>query len=374
MQWNRTRPHIRLVPDERAQPFDVGDLNGTVRPVPGQEFCERRHPYSYHGAKGDEIMTQPASTMRALRLIEYGQAIDVGTILVPRPDAGEVLVRVRAAGLNPVDTGLIRGPLPFVTGFTLPGVPGWDVAGTVVMLGPGVSAFAVGDDVFGLSRFPRLTDGTFAEYTTVPAADLAVKPDELPWEQAGALPLVGLTALQAFDAVGGITPKTRVLIEAAAGGVGHVAAQIAKAAGATVIGTASSARHEFLRDIGVDEPIDYTTTPDVFAAAGHVDGVLLSSTPRAVEAAAKSVREGGFLVSIMHDVTEEIAATAEGRGVRHADILVAADGAGMRRLAELVSTGQLTVRVAAAYPLDQADVAYEQVRSRRTPGKVVLIP
>jgi NADPH:quinone reductase-like Zn-dependent oxidoreductase len=319
-------------------------------------------------------MTQPPNTMRALQLINYGKAVEVGTVPVPRPDAGEVLVRVRAAGLNPVDTGFAHRPLPFVTGFTLPGVPGWDVAGTVVMLGPGVSEFAVGDDVFGLSRFPRLTHGTFAEYTTGLAADLAVKPDELPWEQAGALPLVGLTVLQAFAAVGGITPKSRVLIEAAAGGVGHVAAQIAKAAGATVIGTASSARHEFLRGIGVDEPIDYTTTPDVFAAAGDLDGVLLSSTPQAVEAAAKSVREGGFLVSIMHDVTAEIAATADRRGVRHADILVAADGAGMRRLAELVSTGQLTVRVAATYPLERAAEAYEQVGTRRTPGKVVLIP
>jgi NADPH:quinone reductase len=100
----------------------------------------------------------------------------------------------------------------------------------------------------------------------------------------------------------------------------------------------------------------------------------VSSTPHAVAHAAESVREGGFLVSIMHDVTEEIAATADRRGVRHADILVAADGAGMRRLAGLASTGQLTVQVAGTYPLDAAADAYAQVGSRRTPGKVVLIP
>jgi NADPH:quinone reductase-like Zn-dependent oxidoreductase len=316
------------------------------------------------------------TSMRALRFGSHGgpEVLEVATVEVPSPAEGEVLVRVWAAGLNPVDTGFIRHPLPFVTGFTLPGVPGWDVAGTVVSTGPGTEGFSVGDDVFGLSRFPRLTHGTFAEYTTVPAADLAVKPDELSWEQAGALPLVGLTALQAFDAAGGIQKGSRVLIEAAAGGVGHVAVQIAKAAGATVIGTASGARHEFLRGIGVDEPIDYTSAPDVFAVAGDVDGVLLSSTPQAVADAAASVREGGFLVSIMHDVTEEIAATADSRGVRHADMLVAADGAGMRRLADLVGSGQLTVRVAGTYPLDAAVEAYEQVGSRRTPGKVVLIP
>ena len=314
--------------------------------------------------------------MRALRFSRHGgpEVLEVATIDVPEPAAGEVLVRVRAAGLNPVDTGFIRQPLPFVTGFTLPGVPGWDVAGTVVSCGPESESFKTGDHVFGLSRFPRLTHGTFAEYTTVPAADLAIKPDQLSWEQAGAMPLAGLTALQAFDAVGGISTGARVLIEAAAGGVGHVAVQIAKAAGATVIGTASGPRHEFLREIGVDEPIDYTSVPDVFTAAGDVDGVLLSSTPQAVAAAAASVREGGFLVSIMHDVTEEIATTADRRGVRHADILVAADGAGMRRLAGLSSTGQLTVRVAGTYPLDAAAEAYAQVGSRRTPGKVVLIP
>jgi NADPH:quinone reductase-like Zn-dependent oxidoreductase len=321
-------------------------------------------------------VTELPDTMRALRFGKYGgpEVLEVATVPIPRPAAGEVLVHVRAAGLNPVDTGFIRGPLPFVSGFTLPVVPGWDVAGTVVMRGEGAETFGIGDDVFGLSRFPRLTEGTFAEYTTVPAADLAVKPDELSWEQAGALPLVGLTALQAFASVGGITPGTRVLIEAAAGGVGHVAAQIAKAAGATVIGTASARRHDFLRGIGVGEPIDYTNTPDVFAAAGHVDGVLLSSTPQAVADAAESVRPGGFLVSIMHGVTAEIAATAAGREVRHADMLVAADGAGMRRLAELVTSRQLTVRVAQTYPLDRADEAYAQVGFRHTPGKVVLIP
>ena len=282
---------------------------------------------------------------------------------------------MRAAGLNPVDTGFIRQPLPFVTGFTLPGVPGWDVAGTVDALGPETEGFKTGDDVFGLSRFPRLTHGTFAEYTTVPAADLAIKPDQLSWEQAGAMPLAGLTALQAFDAVGGISTGARVLIEAAAGGVGHVAVQIAKAAGATVIGTASGARLEFLREIGVDEGDRlHVRARCVHGEPADVDGVLLSSTPQAVAAAAASVREGGFLVSIMHDVTAEIAATADSRGVRHADILVEADGAGMRRLAGLASTGQLTVRVAGTYPLEAAAEAYAQVGSRRTPGKVVLIP
>jgi NADPH:quinone reductase-like Zn-dependent oxidoreductase len=321
-------------------------------------------------------MTQLPGTMRALRFARYGgpEVLELVKVPVPRPAAGEVLVHVRAAGLNPVDTGLILRPRPFVLDFALPGVPGWDVAGTVVMLGPEVREFSVGDHVFGVSRFPRLTHGTFAEYTTVPAADLAVKPDALSWAQTGGLPVAGLTALQAFGAVGGVAKGSRILIEAAAGGVGHVAVQVAKAAGATVIGTASGARREFLCGVGLDELIDYTVTPDVFAAAGEIDGALLSRSEQSVEEAAASVREGGFLVSIEHDLTEQAEATAIKRGLRYASILIAADGAGMRRLAELADSGQLTVQVAATYPLDRAAAAYAQVRSGHTAGKVVLIP
>jgi NADPH:quinone reductase-like Zn-dependent oxidoreductase len=240
------------------------------------------------------------------------------------------------------------------------------------MLGPQTEGFSVGDDVFGLSRFPLIGPGTFAEYAAVPARDLAPKPPALPWDQAGALPLVSLTGLQAFDAAGGIRPGTRVLIESAAGGVGHVAVQIAKAAGATVIGTASAPRHGFLRDIGVDEAIDYTATDDVFAAAAPVHGAFLSSTEKVLRQAARAVEPGGFLVSISADVTPDIAALADRRGVRHADILVAADGAGMRRVAELAGGQRLAATVARVYPLDQAIAAYDQVESRHTTGKVVL--
>ncbi len=316
------------------------------------------------------------ATMRALRFSQHGtpDVLEVAELPVPRPSPGEVLLRVRAAGVNPVDVGIVAMPLPFVPGLRLPAVPGWDVAGAVVMRGPDVTDLGVGDEVFGLVRFPRLGQGTFADYAAVPATDLARKPAGLPWDQAGALPLVSLTALQAFEAVGGIKPGSRVLIEAAAGGVGHVAAQIAKAAGATVVGTASARRHEFLRSVGVDEPIDYTTTENVFGVCGPVHGALLSTTADAVRQAAEAVEPGGFLVSISTDIPEEIAAIADQRGVRHAAILVAADGAGMREVARLVSDRKLRAEVAGAHALGQAATAFELVKSRRTAGKIVLSP
>jgi NADPH:quinone reductase-like Zn-dependent oxidoreductase len=329
-------------------------------------------------------MTQLPSTTRALRFGRHGapDVLEVAEIPVPRPGPGEVLLRVHAASVNPVDVGIVAIPLPFVTDLQLPAVPGWDVAGTVVMRGQGTDEFGVGDEVFGLARFPLLGRGTFAEYAAVPAADLALKPASLSWEQAGALPLVGLTALQAFDAVGGLdgassassalTPGARVLVDAAAGGVGHIAVQIAKAAGATVIGVASAPRHDFLRSIGVDEPVDYTTTDNVFAAAAPVHGALISSTAAVAAQAASAIEPSGFLVSISPDVTDEMAAIADKRGVRHADILVAADGDGMRRLAELAASLRVRPEIAQVFPLGRAVDAYEQVKTRRTVGKVVL--
>jgi NADPH:quinone reductase-like Zn-dependent oxidoreductase len=332
-------------------------------------------------------MTQLPSTTRALRFGRHGapDVLEVAEIPVPRPGPGEVLLRVHAASVNPVDVGIVAIPLPFVTDLQLPAVPGWDVAGTVVMRGQGTDEFGVGDEVFGLARFPLLGRGTFAEYAAVPAADLALKPASLSWEQAGALPLVGLTALQAFDAVGGLdgalsalsalsalTPGARVLIDAAAGGVGHIAVQIAAAAGATVIGVASAPRHDFLRSIGVDEPVDYTSTENVFAAAAPVHGALISSTAALATQAASAVEPGGFLVSISPDVTDEMAAIADKRGVRHAEILVAADGEGMRRLAGLAASLRVRPEIAHVYPLNRAVEAYEQVKTRHTVGKVVL--
>lgn len=311
----------------------------------------------------------------AVRYERFGppEGLEVVSVPVPSPGPGEVLVRVRAAGINPVDVGAAYGPLPFGPPVQFPAVAGWDVAGEVAALGDGVESFAEQDAVFGLAGFP-VPAGTFAEFVTVSAAELARRPDGLDWPEAGALPLVGLTVLQAFAAIGGLRPGQRVLVEAAAGGVGHIAVQVAKASGCYVLGSASEPKHEFLRSLGVDEPIDYSATPDVYRDREPVDVVLTSSGPQAAAEAAASVAPGGAVVSLKNGVTEEVAAVAAGRGVRHANMLVHPDAAGLAELAGLVDAGRLRVHVSGSFALADVVAAYRAVAGGHTTGKNVLVP
>ena len=200
------------------------------------------------------------------------EVLELRDVERPEPIPTEVLVRVTAAGINPVDWKTRqRGGYREAVGEP-PLILGWDVAGVVEEVDPDVTRFAPGDRVFGMPWFPRVAGG-YAEYVTSPARQLARTPDALGDEQAGGLPLAGLTAWQALVDVAKVGEGTRVLVHAAAGGVGHLAVQIAKARGAHVIGTAREEKHDFLRDLGVDEPIDYTARP-FEEAVSDVDVVL----------------------------------------------------------------------------------------------------
>ena len=207
-----------------------------------------------------------AITQQALGGPEVLELVDLPQ---PEPTPTEVLVRVAAAGVNPVDWKVrLRGGLLGEPPFTV----GWDVAGTVEALGFGVTRFAVGDRVFGMPRFPREA-AAYAEYVTSPSRQLARIPEGLSDVEAAALPLAGLTAWQALVETADVQPGQRVLVLGAAGGVGHLAVQIAKARGAYVIGTARSAKHGFLAELGADEAVDYSLGP-VEEAVGDVDVVL----------------------------------------------------------------------------------------------------
>ncbi len=314
-------------------------------------------------------MTQEPGTMRAIIQESYGGPEVLHETRVPRPEPGpgEILVAVRAAGVNPTDWKH-RAQAGFVD--RLPLVLGWDVSGVVEAVGYGVTLFAPGEEVFGMLPYPH-GSGSHAEYVVGPARAFTRKPTVIDHVQAGALPLVSLTAYQALIDTAGIGPGQRVLIHAAAGGVGHVAVQIAKAHGAYVIGTASAPKHDLLRELGADEVVDYRTT-DVAEAVDGVDTVL---DPLGGETRARSVgllRPGGTLVSLLSGGSAEEAAHAAERGVRTATMLVEADHAGMNAVADLVAAGALRPRVEATFPLAEAAAAHRLGETGRTTGKIVL--
>ncbi|MET9579332.1 MULTISPECIES: NADP-dependent oxidoreductase [Streptomyces] len=310
------------------------------------------------------------NTMRAISQDVLGgpEVLKEVQIERPVPKPNEVLVRVRAAGVNPTDwkhraTGGFLGEPPFVLG--------WDVSGVVEAVGIGVVAFAPGDEVFGMLPYPY-GHGSHAEYVIAPVRALTRKPAGVDHTQAGALPLVSLTAWQALTEHADLRPGQRVLIHAAAGGVGHVAVQIAKARGAYVIGTASAGKHEFLRGIGVDETIDYRET-DVTEAVKDVDVVLDTIGGDNSLHSLRVLRPGGVLVSILPGGSDDLYEEAERLGVRALRMLVDADRSGMEAIADLIETGKLRATIAGTFPLAEAAEAHTLGDTGRTTGKLVLL-
>jgi NADPH:quinone reductase-like Zn-dependent oxidoreductase len=284
-----------------------------------------------------------------------------------------VLVRVAAAGINPVDYKTRRfGGNPKAVGEP-PFILGWDIAGVVEETSRSLTRFAVGDRVFGMPWFPRLARA-YAEYVTSPSRQLARTPDGLTDEQAGGLPLAGLTAWQALVDLAGVGEGDRVLIHAAAGGVGHLAVQIAKARGAHVLGTARAAKHDHLRELGVDEPIDYTTTPweQVFSDLDIVlDGI---GTEDYGMRSLETLREGGLLVVVPGGVSDAVATAAREQSKRASGVQVEPDYCALDSMAALVDEGKLTVTVDETFPIAQAAEAHQRLEDRRARGKIVLIP
>jgi NADPH:quinone reductase-like Zn-dependent oxidoreductase len=309
------------------------------------------------------------ATMRAISQDTHGTADVLKEAVIPRPEPapGQILVAVRAAGVNPTDwkhraAGLFLNRLPLVLG--------WDVSGVVEAVGFGVTLFKPGDEVFGMLPYPQGV-GSHAEYVTGPARAFAHKPAGIDHVQAGALPLAALTAHQAVVDTAAVRAGQRVLIHAAAGGVGHLAVQIAKSRGAYVIGTASAPKHDFVRSLGADEVVDYRTT-DFREAVQDVDMVL---DPLSGDTRARSLdvlRPGGVLVSLLPGTDPDEAAKAAAREVRVETLLVEADHAGMITVADLVASGALRAHVEAVFPLADAAKAHALGETGRTTGKIVL--
>ncbi|MCT9932006.1 NADP-dependent oxidoreductase [Planotetraspora sp. A-T 1434] len=310
--------------------------------------------------------------MRSVTQSAFGDpsVLEIATVDRPSPGPGEVLIKVGAIGVNPVDAAVRAGFYPLLG--DPPFTVGWDVAGVVETPGPGVSAFAPGDVVLGLLAFPG-PGNTYADYVTASANEIIRKPAGLGTEEAAALPLAGLTAWQALVGIARIAPGQRVLIHAAAGGVGHLAVQIAKARGAHVIGTAGAGKHAFLRELGADELIDYTSA-DFTQEAGPVDVVFDLIGGEYGERSATILKPGGVLVGALG---ANLGLTPEGaaeRGVRLSAVSVRPSPADLAQLLALVESGQLKVHVDHVFPLAEAAKAHELISARRTTGKIVLVP
>jgi NADPH:quinone reductase-like Zn-dependent oxidoreductase len=284
----------------------------------------------------------------------------------PIPQAGEVLVRVKAAGINPVDGAVRGGHFPLLG--EPPFVLGWDISGTVEALGPDVAGFKVGDQVFGMPRFPKQA-AAYAELVVAPADEIALKPEGIAHIQAGALPLAGLTAWQGLVRHGGLKQGERVLIHAAAGGVGHLAVQIAKARGAHVVATASPDKLDFVRSIGADEVVDYTSS-DFTEKVRDLDLVLDPMGGDHADRSLKVLKDGGVLVSLLN-VYDSTRAQAGSRNIRVERMSVVPDRAGLVELGKLIDAKKLAVHVARTFPLTEAGAAHAFLATRPT-GKVAL--
>jgi NADPH:quinone reductase-like Zn-dependent oxidoreductase len=304
--------------------------------------------------------------MKASRIHGYGGPEVVHFDDVERPSAGpgEVLVRVRGVGVNPVDWKIRDGFTKSMFETKFPAILGGDIAGVIERTGPGVERWKTGDEVFGLIGLT----GANAEFIVTKADFLASKPRNLSFAQAAAVPLASLTAWQALFDTTGLTAGQRVLIHAAAGGVGSFAVQLAHDRGAYVIGTASAENADYLRSIGAQQVIDYRTTKfeDVVRDVDVVFDLMGGETQRRSFSVLKA---GGFLVSASSPIDQAAAAAAN---IRAANMRVKPNSESLAKIAALVEAGKLKVEIAATLPLSDAAAALELSKTGHTRGKIVM--
>lgn len=312
--------------------------------------------------------------MRAMAIERYGDPTEMRPMELDAPLVGpdSVLIRVAAAGVNPVDTKIRQGALTGAIPHFLPVIPGWDAAGTVEAVGPAVVEFDVGDPVLAYCRKDLVQGGTYAELVSVRVSHVA-SAGAMDLVDAGALPLAGLTAYQCLHDAIAVQPGDTVAVRGAAGGVGHFAVQIARAAGARVIAIAGPGAEPFVRGLGADEFVDYR--------AGGVAQALRELLPDGVDALVDTVggdglgelvpavREGGRIASIM--AAQPPPAAAE-RDIGFRYIFVRPHAGQLAALVGLAEAGELRVETAERIPLEQAARAHERMEAGGIRGKLVL--
>jgi NADPH:quinone reductase-like Zn-dependent oxidoreductase len=310
----------------------------------------------------------PSQTMKAIRIHNYGgpEVLHYEDAPRPEPQAGEVLVRVHAAGVNPIDWKVREGHVKDFWSHKFPLILGWDLSGVVEELGRGVSRFKIGDEVYSVPDPNR--DGAYAEYIVVRESELALKPKLLHHIPAATVPLAALTVWQSLFDTAQLQPGQRVLIHAGSGGVGHLAVQLAKWKGAYVFATASTKNKDLLRKLSVDEPIDYTQQrfEDV---ARNIDVVLDTIGGETQERSWSVLKKGGNLVSLVQPPSEE---KAKELGVRAVFVGVQANGEQLAEIAKIIDSGKLAPVIDRILPLSEAGRAHELSQSGHVRGKIVL--
>jgi NADPH:quinone reductase-like Zn-dependent oxidoreductase len=308
--------------------------------------------------------------MRAVVQKRFGgpEVLEVADVEPPQPIPSEVLVRVEAAGINPVEEFVRSGAFPLLG--QPPFILGWDVSGVVEEVVPGVNRFAVGDEIYGMVFFPR-PGNAYAEYVAAPSRQFARKPAGWSHAEAAGVPLAGLTAWQSLVDIADVSAGQRVLIHGAGGGVGHLAVQIAKARGAHVIGTASVGKHAWLLGLGADELIDYRTQ-DFATATGDIDVVVDSIGGDYADRSVGVLRPGGLFLTLVARSDRALAARVEAAGRRFAGITVEPDHVGLEGLAALADAGQLAVHVQQTFPLEKAAEAHALLTTTNLTGKLIL--
>ncbi len=305
--------------------------------------------------------------MKAISYRQHGgvDVLEHGELPAPKVGPDSVLVRAKAASVNPVDWKGREGFLDSLLDAVFPVVPGWDLAGVVEQPGIGVTEFAPGDEVIGYVREDTLSRGTFAELVAAPVRCLARKPANLSWAEAAGLPLAGLAAYQSLVKVLKVGEGDTVLVHAAAGGVGSLAVQIAKALGARVIGTASEANHAFVRELGA-EPVGYGRGLEdrvLELAPGGVQAVLDAVGKKALRASKGLLAPGGRIASVVEPGVTSLGGTY---------VFARPDTADLNALVELAEAGLLRVPIEAVFPLEKAADAHLLSQQGHARGKIVV--
>jgi NADPH:quinone reductase-like Zn-dependent oxidoreductase len=308
-----------------------------------------------------------SGALRGIAINEFGGPERMELMELPDPLVGPdvVVIDVKAAGVNPADYKIRAGGMETRYVHHFPVGIGWDAAGVVEAVGPAVRSFAPGDEVFAYCRKTDISDGTYAEKIAVPRTQVALKPESASFVEAGAVPLAALTAWECLTEALELRSGESILVTAGAGGVGHFAVQLARALGAEVFATASPAKHDFVRELGATEVVDYAAG-GVAEAVGSVDTVFDIVGGDSQADARAALHEGGRIVSIVDPTVKEA------EGVQGFYVFVRQDGGNLRELARRYDAGEFRVEIAETFPLERAADAHRLLEEGHVRGKLVI--